>query len=99
MAVVQSQGNKLLKASIHLLMHSGILRHDLANLLEQPRTAVVVVALRILQALSVVRFMVVVPEGPSTRFLRPRFSFLLDAWLEVEVVGEVSGELGCSEEV
>lgn len=55
MAVVQSQGNKLLKASIHLLMHSGILRHDLANLLEQPRTAVVVVALRILQALSVVR--------------------------------------------
>lgn len=45
-----------------------------------------------------VRFMVEVPEGPSTRFLRPRFSFLLDAWLEVEV-GEVSGELGCSEEV
>ena len=46
-----------------------------------------------------VRFMVVVPEGPSTRFLRPRFSFFLDAWLEVEVVGEASGELGCSEEV
>lgn len=47
-----------------------------------------------------VRFMVVVPDGPSTRFLRPKFSFFLDAWLEAEEeVGEVSGELGCSEEV
>lgn len=55
MAVVQSQGNKFLKAGIHLLMHSGILRHDLANLLEQPRAAVVIVALRVLQALSMVR--------------------------------------------
>jgi len=55
MPVVQSQGNKLLKAGINLLMHSGILRHDLANLLEQPRAAVVIVALCVLQALSVVR--------------------------------------------
>lgn len=48
MPVVQSQGNKFLKAGIHLLMHSGILRHDLANLLEQPRAAIVVVALCVL---------------------------------------------------
>lgn len=52
--VVQSQGDQLLKASIDLLMHGRILGSDVAEFLKQPRTAVVVVPLGILEPLVVV---------------------------------------------
>lgn len=46
--VVDPQGIKLLKAGIDLLMHRGILRGDLAEILEQALTALVVVPFSVL---------------------------------------------------
>lgn len=54
LAITQSQSDELLKAGIHLLMHGGIPGCDVAELLEQPRAAVEVVPLGILQSLAMV---------------------------------------------
>lgn len=51
-AVVDSKGVQLLKAGIDLLVHRGILRGDLPELLQQTFAALIVVPLSILQALS-----------------------------------------------
>lgn len=52
--VVQSQGDQLLKAGIDLVVHGGVLWDDAAELLQQAAAAVIVVAFRVLQSLSVV---------------------------------------------
>lgn len=52
--ITQPQSDKLLKAGIHLLMHGSILGRDAADLLKQPRAAVEVVPLGILQSLAMV---------------------------------------------
>lgn len=54
-AVVQAQGEKLLKASIDLLMHGSVLWGDFAQFLKQTLTALVVVAFCVLQALAMLR--------------------------------------------
>lgn len=55
--VVQAQCDEFLKAGIDLLMHGRILRGDIAQLLQQAGSAVVVVPLRILQPLAVMSSM------------------------------------------
>lgn len=52
-AVVQAQGEQFLKASIDLLVHGGVLRRDFAELIDESLTALVIVALRVLQPLTV----------------------------------------------
>lgn len=47
-AVVQTQREQFLKAGIDLLVHRGILWCDLAEILQQTRAALVVVALGVL---------------------------------------------------
>lgn len=55
MTVVQAEGEEFLKAGIDLLVHRGVLRGNLAELLEQPRATLVVVPLGVLQALAMLR--------------------------------------------
>lgn len=50
-AVIQAQGEQLLKAGIDLLVHGGVLRRDIAELIDESLTALVVVALCVLQPL------------------------------------------------
>lgn len=52
-AVLQTEGVQLLKAGIDLLMHRGILGGDLGQFINQTGTALVVVALRVLETLAV----------------------------------------------
>lgn len=52
-AVLQTEGVQLLKAGIDPLMHGGILGGDLGQFINQTGTALVVVALRILETLAV----------------------------------------------
>lgn len=51
-AVVQTKGEQLLKAGIDLLVHRGVLGCDLAEILQQTRATLVVVALGVLQTLA-----------------------------------------------
>lgn len=53
--VVQAQGEKLLQARIDLLVHGSVLWGDLAQVLQQTLTTLVVVALCVLQALAMLR--------------------------------------------
>lgn len=52
LTVVQSQGDKLLKTGVDLLVHGRVLGSDGGQLLKQAGSATVVVALRILESLS-----------------------------------------------
>lgn len=52
MAVVQTQGEQFLETGVDLLVHGGILRGNVAKLLQQTRAALEEVLLGILEALS-----------------------------------------------
>ena len=55
MSIAKSQGDQLLQTSVDLVVHRRVLRGDLIQLLEQPRAAVVVASLSVLEPLAVVR--------------------------------------------
>lgn len=72
MPIVQPQGDQLLQAGVDLLMHRRVLRRDLGQLLKQPRPAVKVVALCVLQTLAVVcRCLLCRLERVALRLCRP----------------------------